>query len=74
LFRRFLGLFVQNSDRIFRQPCFEGLSSRASRASAAVLFAYFLVSKSRKWAWLTQNEPYSQTSYLTDEQQNCRVE
>jgi hypothetical protein len=28
LFRRFLGLFGQNSDKIFRQPCFEGLSSR----------------------------------------------
>jgi hypothetical protein len=27
LFRRFLGLFGQNSDKIFRKPCFEGLSS-----------------------------------------------
>jgi hypothetical protein len=47
--------------------------SRASRASAALLFAYFLVSKSRKWAWLTKMNHIHRLS-LRLKNKNCRVE
>jgi enamine deaminase RidA (YjgF/YER057c/UK114 family) len=47
--------------------------SRASRASAALLFAYFLVSKSRKWAWLTKMNHIHRLS-IRLKNKNCRVE